>query len=69
MIPNEFWIVVAQYDGPASGFSIGGPPLGPIVFDGHCSTEEQAMERAKSLGTQYGWVTIMKVVSENGRQF
>jgi len=60
VIPKEFWIVVAQYDSNAAGFQYG-PPAGPIVFESYCMTEDQAEERAKSLGTQYGWVVVMKV--------
>lgn len=68
MIPNEFWIVVSQYDGEATGFHYGHVPTGPLVHEGFCHTEEKAIERAKAIGTRYGWVTIMKVVSEGGKQ-
>lgn len=68
MIPDEFWIVVAQYDTNPTGLQLSGPPRGPIVFEGHCMTYEQAVERAKKLGNQYGWVIVMKVVSNGGYQ-
>lgn len=68
MVPNEFWIVVTQYEGTAAGYKSDGPPQGPCVFEGRCLTEAEAIARAKQLGTQYGWVITLRVVSEGGRQ-
>jgi hypothetical protein len=68
MIPNEFWIVMTQYDVNPNAFSGTGPPRGPLVHEGYCLTEAQAEERAKALAGRYGWSCIMRVVSEGGRQ-
>lgn len=68
MVPNEFWIVVSQWDVSPKGYHSYGPPRGPLVHEGYCATYEQAEARAKMIGDQYGWITIMKVVSEGGVQ-
>jgi hypothetical protein len=67
-IPDEFWIIVTQYDGSPNGFSFCGPPKGPLVHEGYCLTQEEAEERARRLAGGYGWSTILKVKTEGAYQ-
>jgi hypothetical protein len=64
-IPEEFWIVVTQYDTDATGFSRSGPPRGPLVHESFCLTQQEAEERANYIGSRYGWVTILKVKAKD----
>ncbi len=63
-LPNEFWIVVTQWDCPPDN-KYGEPACGPLVHEGYCLTEQKARERAEYLGSsRYGWVKIFKVNSK-----
>lgn len=62
MLPNEFWIVITQWDvDPNGAFRDGMLPKGPLIHEGYCATEEQAYERAKMLAGRYGWATTLRV--------
>lgn len=67
-VPNEFWIVVSQYDSKPTGLQHSGPPRGPIVHESYCLTEDEAIKRAETLGDRFGWTIIMRVDSDAGRQ-
>ena len=64
-IPAEFWIVVTELDMDRGFCHI--PPMGPLVHEGYCLTEEQAVERAKRLAGRYGWSTVVKVTPDYKR--
>lgn len=69
-MPHEFWIVVTEYDfdpakldPTAPGFaSIRKDRCGPIVWENHLFTREEAQAFAMTLGDCYGWVKVLRVV-------
>ena len=60
-VPNEFWIVVSQWDRDTRAIDPSNPPKGPLVHELYAGTEEQARNRAMALGDRYGWTTVVRV--------
>ncbi len=61
-LPQEFWIIVTEWDcdpsRDAAKYDI--VPMGPLVHETYCLSEEKANERAAQLN-RYGWVRVIKV--------
>lgn len=60
-VPNEFWIVVSQWDRDTRAIDPSNPPAGPLVHESYCFTEEEARNRAAALGDRYGWTAVVRV--------
>lgn len=60
-VPNEFFIVVSQWDRDTRAIDPCDPPKGPLVHESLCMTEREARDRCVRLGDAYGWTAVVRV--------
>lgn len=61
MFPDEFWIIVCQYDCNPNGVFIGNShPKGPLVMEQYITTKEEAVDKAHKF-KHYGQVRVLRV--------